>query len=137
MKTFTNYSNREKNDHLNEKMITEFKSQCDRLLTSMMAEIAATQGFELSELDPEMIRLYNKYIRMYNEIFNTALGFAREQDEIDLGRRMRLARMEEKEDEILELLERQHRTNQIMIGMEKKISDKLGVKDTPKEEEES
>lgn len=103
--------NRSEMLHVNEAHVKNLINQMDILLAEIMADANPFRdgNGRIKNVIPEDVEKYNKYLGMYQEICNSELEFAKEQDEVFNGLLLRFARMEKKEDEIIAMLENRNR----------------------------
>lgn len=92
---------------VNEEHVKILVKQMDILLAEIMADANPFRGRDgrIKDVDPENVKKYNKYLAMYNELCDSELEFAKQQDELFNGLLLRFARMEKKEDAIIAMLE--------------------------------
>lgn len=64
-------------------MTLAIKESTDKMMTSMIGDMLAINGASLEEVPEEYVQLYNKYVRQYNDMFDTCFKWAVYQDERD------------------------------------------------------
>lgn len=91
--------------HINESYVRETLKLADKLLLDFVSDMMRINGTSLEEIDPEEMAMINRYIKAWKDLCNGAVDYARKEDEMRNGLIKRFARMEEKEDRILAILE--------------------------------
>ncbi len=64
----------------NKEFLQEMKNKVDKMMSQMFGDMVSLTGATLSELDPEQVRIFNKYMRMYNEMWDLYIDWAEYQD---------------------------------------------------------
>ena len=99
------WDNRSDMLHTNEEFVRDSINKSNKVLLDFVADMMRMNGTSLQEIDPEEQAMFNRYIHSWNELCDMSINYAKQLDEIENGRNMRLKRMEEKEDRILAILE--------------------------------
>lgn len=87
--------------HDNEKAVRKVLEMTDKMIEQFLLDCAKIDGFSISELDPEMVQMLNRYIRAYNDMKELAIEEAQKADDREFGNTLYKRRIEEKIDRLL------------------------------------
>lgn len=101
--------NKEKNNDVvtfNSDFYNEFFKEFESFYSKLFGQMLAMNGVGLNELDEDIVKMWNSSMEFYKKMKNECLSWAMLQDGFTTGLLVRFSRMEQKEDKILELLEK-------------------------------
>lgn len=115
-------------------MTCAIQDSTEQMITSMIGDVLAINGCEISEIPLEYVQLYNKYVGQWKEMMGICIKYARYQDEVN-------KETSEKLDKIIGLLESKAWKQCISGQIEKnrqalaEISDRLDAVDKKNKKE--
>ena len=87
--------------HDNENAVRKVLEMTDNMIKQFLMDCAKFEGFNISELDPEMVLMLNRYIGAYNNMKELAIEEAKKADDKEFGDTLYKRRIEEKIDRLL------------------------------------